>query len=90
MCYTTIIELSTKTALFYCAKGVDDMTIVKCARHDCIHRGTDVCTAQRIDISQSFECSSYEPVSNLMRPGHNPHCVKQGGKYKSSSKTVIR
>jgi hypothetical protein len=65
------------------------MPTVDCARTDCEHHGIEICIARRV-IFDGCQCQSYRPkIGRQMMDTFNPHCRKDGGKFKSSRVTGV-
>ena len=62
------------------------MTQIRCGRSKCLYRGTEMCTADRIEMTAGEGCLTFETISpaDLNAP-FNPRCQKKHGVYKSTN-----
>jgi len=66
------------------------MPTVECERTECLQHGIEICIAKRVKWRDG-KCSGYSISRDekLLAPAFNPHCRKEGGKFKSNRVTGV-
>jgi hypothetical protein len=65
------------------------MTTIRCDQKDCVHRGIEVCTADRVLFNDS-QCLQFETWDKMLRTRPGGNCRKEQGKWVNPDVKVVR